>query len=145
MNRTFAKRGLQSIVAMFLLVGAMVFTSRQATAQSVKTTSSSAQLSNLVNADAAVAILKYQIENAAHPQLAISQPGTQAYDEWSARAYYWKQMIAKISDGASVSVALGDALRETQLVFHHDQYISPFINRAFLNTVYDYTYSLLKQ
>lgn len=145
MNRTFAKRGLQSIVAMFLLVGAMLFTASQATAQKVKTTSSSAQISNLANSTDAVAILMNQIENAAHPQLKNAQPGTQQFEEWTARAYYWKRMIAMIGEGTTVSAALSDAARETLLVNHHDAYTSVYVDRTFMNTLYDFTYNLLKQ
>lgn len=104
MKRTFAKRSLQMLVAMFLLVGGMLFVSNTASAQSV---SSSLNVSGYswVAEDEALGILQTRI-SLIHQQLAGFVIGTASWNEGMRRSVFYKGIYREINDGTSVPDAI---------------------------------------
>ena len=99
MKRTFAKRGLMSLVAGFFLFGFMLLSAVRAEAQA-----------NWVSSDEAKARLLQEINNVYHPIIASGQPGQQAHDNAMAVVTYYKAIYSLINDGQSVSAAVGQGM-----------------------------------
>lgn len=107
MKRTFAKRGFQSLLAMFFLVGGLfVMTANRVEAQS--TLSAPANQTWKAPADA-MNTLSAAV-NQQHAAMSANPVGSNNYNNALAHAVYYKQIMALIDQG----VAVGDAVTQAR-------------------------------
>jgi hypothetical protein len=98
MKRTFAKRGIMSLVAGFFLFGFMLLSAVRVEAQA-----------NWVSSDEAKLRLLQAI-NEEHLVIGASQPGQPAYENAMVAAIYYKAIYVLINDGISVDQAVGQGI-----------------------------------
>jgi hypothetical protein len=104
MKRTFAKRSLQTLVAMFFLMGGLLFVSNSASAQTISTSLNVSGYS-WVAEDEALAILQTRI-SLIHNQLNGFVIGTPSWNEAMRRSLFYKGIYREINDGSSVPDAI---------------------------------------
>lgn len=100
MKRTFAKQGLKSLVAMFLLFGSMLFAANRAEAQI-----SNQQNMNWLTESEAIQALEPILESMSNT-LGGLPPGTQAYYNVEIPYSYYKMIHASIVGGMTVPEAV---------------------------------------
>lgn len=103
MKRTFAKRGLMSLVAGFFLFGVLLLTAGRAEAQTVGTQY------EWKGVDEARQALEQEVINLAN-QLSTMQPGTTNYNNKLAHALYYRVIRQQINQGSPVVSAVDSAL-----------------------------------
>ena len=103
MNRTSAKRGLNALFAMFLLVGGLLFVSNSVSAQSAPKLDITGVM--WVAEQDALDILNATITST-HQQMSGMTPGTAPYNAGMRRAVFLKGIYAGVSTGTSVPNAV---------------------------------------
>lgn len=127
MKRTFAKRGLMSLVAGFFLFGVLMLTASRAEAQTAGTPYT------WMGSDEARQELEVAVVDL-YNQLALLQPGTPNYNTKLAHAYYYRVIRQQITQGTAVIIAVDSAL---EIVSGGSDGIKPYDTSVFDDVTID--------
>lgn len=112
MNRTSTKRGFKALLAMFLLVGGMLFVSNSVNAQSVP---SKLDVSGImwVTESNALDILNQTIAST-HQQMSGFTPGSNPFNAGMRRAVFLKSIHSQVDTGTGVQDAVSNTFGQYQ-------------------------------
>ncbi len=99
MKRTFANRGLMSVLAGFFLFGFLLLSGNRAEAQTY----------NWMQSNEAKQVLLSEV-NTVYGNLQQLTPGTQAYNDALAHAIYYRMIYRKVDQGGAVEQSTIEAL-----------------------------------
>ncbi len=133
MKRTFAKQSLKSLVAMFLLFGALMFAATRAEAQVIGPDNL-----NWKTEAAAISVLEPAIDAMA-TQLTGLIPGTSGYEQMQVQLSYTKHIHAAIADGSTTAEAAINSLDAVNIQKVDSDPQTPVIRKA----LYDFAKDLL--